>query len=109
MSILSPSGFGPPSDSVTFTTSPDGYPGTPSHVSANLPTSQTVMVCFDPSLVGGPFESYVIMGVVANGEGSRNWTISVNDLEDSQPNCTIGARVHTRNSIVCTCTCPVVP
>ena len=57
-----------------------------------------MIVCFDPSSVGSPFESYVVMGAVVNGEGTRNWTVSVNDLEESQPNCTIGARVHTRSS-----------
>ncbi len=82
--------YGPLSEIVSFTTSPEGYPGSPSQVVTVGQGASTVLVCWNASLAGGPFDHYTVTWVMSNGStGIQN--IDIADLETKE--CTLGATV----------------
>ncbi len=76
---------------VIFTTSPEGYPGSPSHVTVQSQDVNTVQLCWDASLVGEPFTHYTVSWVMSNGSMGV-WTVNVADLETDEE-CLLGATV----------------
>lgn len=88
--VFFPLGFGPVSEVVSFTTSPEGYPGSPSQLSIQRQDVNAVLICWDASLVGGPFEHYTVTWMMSNGSV---WSVDVDITDLEAEECTLGATV----------------
>ena len=78
------------SDTIRFTTSPEGYPGSPSHVTTQGLYDNAVLICWDSSLVGAPFSEHTISWVTTNG---TTVTLILGEANLETDECALGATV----------------